>query len=68
MCTSSTSEKSNSPLRGSEDDYRRDRKKIEEADNGRAAGHYHTNERISHSLLMLQYCGKQSHKLTETIS
>lgn len=36
---------------------------------GRAAGQYHTSIKcISHSLLILQYRGKQSHRLTETIA
>lgn len=35
---------------------------------GRAAGPYHASpEYISHTLLILQYCRKQSHKPTETV-
>ena len=41
--------------------------KMQERVNGRAVGQYRTsNNCISHSLSILQYYGKQSHKLTET--
>jgi hypothetical protein len=54
--------KSSSPLRGREDDYRKDRKNMQELDNERVAGLSHaSSECISHSY------GKASHKLIETI-
>lgn len=54
VCTSSTSEKSNSPLRGSEDDYRKEKDARDRYE--RAAGQYHvTSECISHSFLTLQW-------------
>lgn len=50
----------NSPLRGSEDDYRRDRKKMQERDMGGCRSSPRQPECISHSLFILQCRGKQS--------
>lgn len=67
-CISLDGTKSNSLCAESEADYRKVKKKDARDRYGRAAGlHHASSECISHSLLTLQYCGKQSHKPTETI-
>ena len=53
---------------GGEDDYRKDRKKMEETDvRGLQVITILAAIVFVIAFFILQYCGKQSHKLTETI-
>lgn len=66
-CISLDGTKSNSLCAESEADYRKVKKKMQETDTGGLQVYTTPAVSVFLSLLTLQYCGKQSHKPTETI-